>query len=79
MVTEVREAVEISGGVLVGHDGSECAQQALRWAAGLAARADLDLHVVRAWGMTTARPGNPASCPRSPTASRRCWRNWTAA
>jgi len=51
--------VEISGGVLVGHDGSECAQQALRWAAGLAARADLDLHVVRAWGMTTApRPAS---------------------
>jgi nucleotide-binding universal stress UspA family protein len=54
VVTEVREAVEIAGGVLVGHDGSECAQDALRWAAGLAARADLDLHVVRAWGMTTA-------------------------
>jgi nucleotide-binding universal stress UspA family protein len=53
-VTEVCEAVEIDGGVLVGHDGSECAQQALRWAAGLAARADLDLHVLRAWGMTTA-------------------------
>jgi len=59
VVTEVREAVEISGGVLVGHDGSDCAQQALRWAAGLAARADLDLHVVRAWGMTTApRPAS---------------------
>jgi len=53
-VTEVCEAVEIDGGVLVGHDGSECAQQTLRWAAGLAARADLDLHVLRAWGMTTA-------------------------
>ena len=47
-MTEVREAVEIAGGVLVGHDGSECAQRALRWAAGLAARADLDLHVLRA-------------------------------
>jgi nucleotide-binding universal stress UspA family protein len=62
-VAEVREAVEIDGGVLVGHDGSACAQAALRWAAGLAARADLDLHVLRAWGMTTAprpatwRPG----------------------
>ena len=53
-MTEVCEAVEIDGGVLVGHDGSACAQEALRWAAGLAARADLDLHVVRAWGMTTA-------------------------
>jgi nucleotide-binding universal stress UspA family protein len=62
-VTEVGESVEIDGGVLVGHDGSECAQQALRWAAGLATRADLDLHVLRAWGMTSAprpatwRPG----------------------
>ena len=53
-MTEVRETVEIDGGVLVGHDGSECAQEALRWAAGLAARADLDLHVLRVWGMTTA-------------------------
>jgi nucleotide-binding universal stress UspA family protein len=59
VVSQVREAVEIVGGVLVGHDGSECAQDALRWAAGLAARADLDLHVVRAWGMTTApRPAS---------------------
>ena len=53
-MTEVRETVQIDGGVLVGHDGSECAQEALRWAAGLAGRADLDLHVLRAWGMTTA-------------------------
>jgi nucleotide-binding universal stress UspA family protein len=53
-VTEVREVLEIDGGVLVGHDGSQCAQQTLRWAAGLAVRAGLDLHVVRAWGMTTA-------------------------
>ena len=53
-MTEVRETVEIDGGVLVGHDGSEYAQEALRWASGLAARADLDLHVLRAWGMTTA-------------------------
>jgi nucleotide-binding universal stress UspA family protein len=53
-VTEVRETAEIDGGVLVGHDGSGSAQEALRWAAGLAARADLDLHVLRVWGMTTA-------------------------
>jgi nucleotide-binding universal stress UspA family protein len=57
-VDEIRETVEISGGILVGHDGSECAQDALRWAAGLAARAHLPLHVLRAWSMTTApRPG----------------------
>ena len=53
-MAEVNEAVEFDGGVLVGHDGSECAQEALVWAAALAARAGLDLHVVRAWGMTSA-------------------------
>jgi nucleotide-binding universal stress UspA family protein len=53
-VAEVCEAVTIDGGVLVGHDGSGCAQEALIWAAGLAGRARLVLHVVRAWGMTTA-------------------------
>jgi nucleotide-binding universal stress UspA family protein len=58
-VADVCEAVEIDGGVLIGHDGSECAQQALTWAAGLAGRAGLDLHVVRAWGMTSApRPAS---------------------
>lgn len=51
---DVDESVRIEGGVLVGHDGSENAQHALRWAAELARRADLDLHVLRAWSMTTA-------------------------
>ncbi|MCW2701421.1 MAG: putative universal stress protein [Blastococcus sp.] len=51
---EVCETVNIDGGVLVGHDGSTCAQEALVWAARLAGRAGLDLHVVRAWGLTTA-------------------------
>jgi nucleotide-binding universal stress UspA family protein len=53
-VAEVCEAVTIDGGILVGHDGSACAQEALLWAAGLAGRARLPLHVVRAWGLTTA-------------------------
>lgn len=53
-VDEVREVVDIDGGIVVGHDGSQDAQEALVWAAGLAARAGLDLHVVRAWQMTTA-------------------------
>ena len=53
-MTEVCETVEVDGGIVVGHDGSDCAQDALRWAAGLAGRAGLDLHVVRAWGMTSA-------------------------
>jgi nucleotide-binding universal stress UspA family protein len=51
---EVCEAVEVDGGVLVGHDGSKCAQEALIWAAALAARARLALHVVRAWNLVTA-------------------------
>jgi nucleotide-binding universal stress UspA family protein len=53
-VAEVCETVEVDGGIVIGHDGSECAQEAMRWAAGLAGRAGLDLHVVRAWGMTSA-------------------------
>lgn len=53
MVDDVRESVTIDGGILVGHDGSRGAQEALAWAGGLALRADLDLHVVRAWSLTT--------------------------
>ena len=51
---DVCEAVRVEGGILVGHDGSECAQEALRWAGRLAARARLPLTVVRAWSLTTA-------------------------
>jgi nucleotide-binding universal stress UspA family protein len=51
---DVSELVRIEGGVLVGHDGSLSAQEALVWAGRLACRADLDLHVVRAWSMTSA-------------------------
>ena len=51
---DVRETVTLEGGILVGHDGSECAQDAVRWAGRLAARAGLDLHVLRAWSLTTA-------------------------
>jgi nucleotide-binding universal stress UspA family protein len=51
---DVREVVEVDGGIVLGHDGSRCAQEALRWAGRLARRADLDLHVVRSWAMVTA-------------------------
>jgi nucleotide-binding universal stress UspA family protein len=51
---EVCEAVHVEGGIVVGHDGSRSAQEALMWAGRLACRADLDLHVVRAWAMMTA-------------------------
>jgi nucleotide-binding universal stress UspA family protein len=44
----------VDGGVVVGHDGSRCAQEALQWAAALAQRADWPLHVVRAWRIATA-------------------------
>jgi nucleotide-binding universal stress UspA family protein len=53
-VADVGELVRIEGGILLGHDGSKCAQEALAWAGKLARRTDLDLHVVRAWSMTTA-------------------------
>src|SRR5918997_7204050 len=51
---DVCEAVRVEGGIVVGHDGSKSAQEALVWAGRLACRADLDLHVVRAWAMMTA-------------------------
>jgi nucleotide-binding universal stress UspA family protein len=47
------EAV-VDGGVVVGHDGSGCAQEAVQWAARLAERAHWPLHVVRAWRIATA-------------------------
>jgi nucleotide-binding universal stress UspA family protein len=53
-VDDVREVVQVDGGIVVGHDGSKCAQEALTWAAALAGRSGLDLHVVRAWAMMTA-------------------------
>jgi nucleotide-binding universal stress UspA family protein len=53
-MTEVCEAVQVDGGIVFGHDGSKCAQEALRWAGRLARRADLDLHVIRSWAMMTA-------------------------
>ena len=54
MDDDVREVVQVDGGIVVGHDGSKCSQEALQWAAALAARAGLELHVVRAWAMMTA-------------------------
>ena len=53
-MTEVTEVVRVDGGIVVGHDGSKCAQEALQWAGRLALRADLELHVLRSWTITTA-------------------------
>ncbi len=47
-------ASEIEGGIVVGHDGSEAASDAVRWAGGLAERLGEPLHVVRAWRLTDA-------------------------
>ena len=56
---DVREVVRVDGGIVVGHDGSKSAQEALAWAGRLACRADIELHVVRAWAMMTApRPAS---------------------
>jgi nucleotide-binding universal stress UspA family protein len=44
----------VAGGVVVGHDGSDHARDALVWAATLAERASWPLHVVRAWRIATA-------------------------
>jgi nucleotide-binding universal stress UspA family protein len=57
--SDVSTEVEVSGGVVVGHDGSGCSQETLQWAATLAERASWPLHVVRSWRMTSA--------PRPPT------------
>ncbi|HEX8580924.1 MAG TPA: universal stress protein [Acidimicrobiales bacterium] len=51
---EISTRAVVEGGVVVGHDGSGCAQEALEWAAALAERADWPLHVVRAWRIATA-------------------------
>jgi nucleotide-binding universal stress UspA family protein len=51
---EVSTRAVPEGGVVVGHDGSGCAQEALTWAAQLADRARWPLHVVRAWRIATA-------------------------
>lgn len=46
--------VTLNGGILVGHDGSEAAGEAVTWAAGHAARLGIPLHVLRAWRLTNA-------------------------
>ena len=51
---EVSTRAVVQGGVVVGHDGSGCAQEALQWAAALAERASWPLHVVRGWRIATA-------------------------
>jgi nucleotide-binding universal stress UspA family protein len=60
-MTDVADSVDVRGGVVVGHDGSEPAARATRWAARIAVLLDVPLLVVRAWSITSA--------PRPKTAS----------
>jgi nucleotide-binding universal stress UspA family protein len=60
-MTDVADSVDVRGGVVVGHDGSEPAARATRWAARIAVLLDVPLLVVRAWSITSA--------PRPTTAS----------
>jgi nucleotide-binding universal stress UspA family protein len=58
---EVTTRLELDGGVLVGHDGSAAAAEAVRWAARLAGRLGSPLHVVRTWSISSApRPATAA-------------------
>jgi nucleotide-binding universal stress UspA family protein len=63
-MTDQHEVTEFTpdGGVVVGDDGSACAAQAIRAAAGEAARRGLPLHVVRAWSIVNAEW--PSDVPR---------------
>jgi nucleotide-binding universal stress UspA family protein len=55
----VATELHLDGGLLVGHDGSESAAQAVRWAGRLAVRLQCELHVVRTWVISTApRPSS---------------------
>ena len=53
-MSHVVEEVELGGGVLVGQDGSAASGEAVRWAADLASRLGMPLHVLRAWVITKA-------------------------
>jgi nucleotide-binding universal stress UspA family protein len=60
-MANVADRADVQGGVVVGHDGSEPAARATRWAARLAVLLDVPLHVVRAWSLTSApRPKTAA-------------------
>lgn len=53
-MSDVITSLDISGGILVGHDGSAPGAQAVRWAARWAERAACDLHVLRTWVISSA-------------------------
>ena len=58
-MSEVATTLELSGGLLVGHDGSAASAEAVRWAADLAGRLGCKLHVIRTWSLSSApRPAS---------------------
>jgi nucleotide-binding universal stress UspA family protein len=58
-MNEVATTLELSGGILVGHDGSDQADEAVRWAARLASRLGCPVHVARSWALSSApRPAS---------------------
>ena len=50
----VRKDAQITGGIVVGHDGSRASAAVVRRAADLARRLEVQLHVVRVWNVMTA-------------------------
>ncbi|HYH72301.1 MAG TPA: universal stress protein [Nocardioides sp.] len=50
----VWKEADITGGIVVGHDGSRAARTVVRVGADLARRLGVTLHVVRVWHITTA-------------------------
>jgi nucleotide-binding universal stress UspA family protein len=60
-------AVDVPGGVVVGHDGSGSSDRALAFAAEEARLRGLPLHVVRAWSMTSTQ--RPKGVPHGVVAS----------
>lgn len=55
----VKKEAQISGGIVVGHDGSRASATVVRRAGELAKRLGVTLHVVRVWNLATApRPGS---------------------
>ncbi|MPQ97061.1 universal stress protein [Modestobacter sp. I12A-02628] len=65
---DVPVPASVAGGVVVGHDGSAAADDALRWAAGVCLRRGSPLHVVRVWQPVTESGAAPAALLRELTA-----------
>jgi|BarGraNGADG00312_2_1021985.scaffolds.fasta_scaffold08291_5 nucleotide-binding universal stress UspA family protein len=51
---EVVDHPSVPGGIVVGDDGSDLSQAAVRWAAHDASLRGMPLHVIRSWSMLTA-------------------------